>query len=46
MRRYEIDVKVKTEFVPEESSPELEQFVFTYTVTLTNIGSSRMPAEA
>lgn len=37
--QYGIEVRVKTTFVPEQSSPESDQYVFAYTITITNTGS-------
>jgi ApaG protein len=36
---YSIAVQVKTAFIPEQSSPETDQYVFAYTITITNTGS-------
>ena len=41
-RPYAIEVSVEARFVPEQSQPEAERFVFGYTVTLRNVGE--MPA--
>ena len=37
--QYAIDVRVRTAFIPEQSSPEADQYVFAYTITITNTGS-------
>jgi len=37
-KRYQIDVEVKTTYVEEQSAPELNRFVFAYTITLSNTG--------
>ena len=39
MPAYEFAVKVRTQYLPEQSSPERDQFVFSYTITITNTGS-------
>jgi ApaG protein len=36
---YAIAVQVRTAFIPEQSSPETDQYVFAYTITITNTGS-------
>ena len=33
-----IDIRVETSYLPEQSLPESERFVFAYTITLTNRG--------
>ena len=38
-KRYEITVSPKVTFLPEQSDPEKNQFVFAYTITVTNTGS-------
>ena len=38
--KYQIDVQVKTAFVPSQSDPANNRFVFAYTVTITNTGSA------
>lgn len=37
--RYEVTVNVETTFVAEQSDIEQNRYVFSYTVTITNIGS-------
>jgi len=37
--KYQIQVRVKTVFVPSQSDPDSNRFVFAYTVTITNTGS-------
>ena len=37
--RYRIDVSVRSRFLPDESAPAEDRFVFAYTVTITNRGS-------
>ena len=41
--RYEVTVSVETAFVAEQSDIEQNRYVFSYTVTITNIGS--IPAQ-
>jgi ApaG protein len=36
---YDIQVSVRTAFVPEQSLPDEGQFVFAYTITVTNRGT-------
>ena len=36
--RYKVDVQVRSAFVPEQSQPENDQYVFAYTVTIRNNG--------
>ncbi len=36
--RYKVEVNVQSVFVPEQSRPEQQQFVFAYTVTIQNAG--------
>ncbi len=38
MAVYQMNVLVKTQYLPEQSDPEHEQFVFAYTVTIKNTG--------
>lgn len=38
-KRYEFSVTVETAFVAEQSDIEQNRYVFSYTVTITNIGS-------
>lgn len=33
-----IDIRVKTTYLPEQSSPEQERYVFAYTITIQNRG--------
>jgi ApaG protein len=40
---YAIDIRVETRFVPDQSTPTDNRYVFPYTVTLRNAGS--MPAQ-
>ncbi len=41
--RYEIQVAVRTQYLPEQSDPSKQIYSFAYTVTITNIGM--MPAQ-
>lgn len=36
---YTIDVQVQTQFVPDQSRPDDNRYVFAYTITLRNLGS-------
>ena len=38
-QKYQVDVDVEPRYVPEQSDPENERFVFAYTVTLRNTGA-------
>ena len=38
MPKYQFRVNVAPRFLPEQSSPEQDMFVFSYTVTITNTG--------
>src|SRR4249920_1677516 len=37
-RRYEVTVEPKASFLAEQSDPAKNQYVFTYTITITNTG--------
>jgi ApaG protein len=37
--RYELQVQVQTAFIPEQSAPDQNHFVFAYTITITNTGT-------
>ena len=37
--KYRVDVKVKTTYIEAQSDPELNRYVFAYTVTIHNIGT-------
>ena len=39
MSKYEFTVEVVPQYVPEQSSPDDDLFVFAYTITLTNTGA-------
>ena len=41
--RYQIDVKVTTRYLPEQSQPEQNRFAFAYNVTIVNQG--QLPAK-
>ena len=43
MRRYQFQVEVRPQYLPEQSDPEAEMFVFAYTITITNTGT--VPAQ-
>jgi ApaG protein len=38
-KRYELTVEPKAAFVADQSDPAKDQYVFTYTITITNTGS-------
>lgn len=37
--KYQIHVRVETRYLPEQSDPAAERYVFAYTVTIANAGS-------
>jgi len=37
--RYEIRIKVATQYVDEQSKPDVDRYVFAYTITIENLGS-------
>lgn len=37
-KKYDIRVDVATRYLPEQSDPESDRFVFSYAITITNIG--------
>jgi ApaG protein len=37
--KYQVKVDVSSVFVPEQSQPEQDQYVFAYTVTIRNVGA-------
>ena len=42
-KKYLIDVHPQPQFIPDQSDPENERYVFAYTITIKNIGS--VPAQ-
>ena len=38
-KKYEIDVAVRTEYLPDQSDEAQDRYVFAYTITITNTGS-------
>ncbi len=42
-KKYEVRVEVATSYLPEQSDPGEDRFVFSYTITITNVGN--MPAQ-
>ncbi|MBI2969173.1 MAG: Co2+/Mg2+ efflux protein ApaG [Gammaproteobacteria bacterium] len=36
---YDVRIQVETAFLPEQSDPEENQYVFAYTITITNTGN-------
>lgn len=38
-RKYHITVEVRTAYLPEQSDPERNRYVFAYTITIVNTGS-------
>lgn len=39
MNPYQIDIQVKTQYIPEQSQPEQHRFFFAYTITIKNSGT-------
>jgi len=39
-KKYDIQVNVRTVYVPEQSDPDAERYVFAYTVTIANSGTA------
>ena len=39
MAVYDFSVTVRTQYLPEQSDPDRTSYVFTYTITIKNIGS-------
>ncbi|MFQ5755927.1 MAG: Co2+/Mg2+ efflux protein ApaG [Acidiferrobacterales bacterium] len=37
--KYRIDVSVKTAYLAEQSAPEIQRYVFAYTITIANAGT-------
>src|SRR5512135_3858746 len=42
-KKYEMDVKVRTEYLSEQSDEAQNRYVFAYTITITNTGN--IPAQ-
>jgi len=42
-KRYEISIQVATKYVDEQSEPEIDRYVFAYTITIENL--SDVPAQ-
>jgi ApaG protein len=38
-QKYDIRVDVLTRYLPEQSDPESDRYVFSYAITITNVGS-------
>lgn len=36
--KYRIDIKVETQYIPEQSQPEYQRYFFAYTITIKNTG--------
>jgi ApaG protein len=43
MSAYEFSVNVRTQYLPEQSDPERTNYVFTYSITIKNVG--QVPAQ-
>lgn len=39
-KKYDIQVNVRTVYIPEQSDPDAERYVFAYTVTIANEGTA------
>ena len=39
MKKYHIETQVETSYIAEESSPEQGRYVFSYTITISNMGN-------
>src|ERR1700712_4907732 len=39
MADYDLSVSVKTQYLPEQSEPERDNYVFAYTITIKNTGT-------
>lgn len=37
--RYDIRISVRTEYIPEQSDPAADRYVFAYTITIANAGT-------
>jgi ApaG protein len=42
-QKYHIEVRVSSSYIPDQSDPEEQRYVFSYTITITNQGS--VPAQ-
>jgi ApaG protein len=38
-KKYEVDIEVVTQYLPEQSDPDEDRYFFAYTITVTNVGS-------
>lgn len=38
-KKYEIQIDVTTSYLPEQSDPESDRYVFSYAITITNVGT-------
>lgn len=38
-KKYEIDVRVETQYLPDQSEPDSGRHVFAYTINITNVGT-------
>lgn len=38
-KKYEIEIEVATQYLPEQSNPDEERYFFAYSITVTNIGT-------
>jgi ApaG protein len=39
-KKYDIRIDVVTRYLPEQSDPESDRYVFSYAITITNVGSA------
>ncbi len=39
LEKHQIEIAVKTSYIPAQSAPESNRYVFAYTITITNAGS-------
>lgn len=39
-KKYEIEVLVETQYLPEQSDPDAERFFFAYRIHITNVGTT------
>ena len=40
MNKHQIDIQVRTTFIPQQSDPDEDKYAFAYTITITNKGSA------